>query len=130
MPPITIAQHMSPLTVSIGRDQTLAAAASRMREHKIRHLPVLDGGRLLGILSERDISWLTTVGVSPDRIVVTEAMSDLPYAVEPSTGLAEVVREMERNKYGAALVVEGDRPVGIFTTVDALRVCGQLLEAS
>ena len=122
-------EYMSPLTVSVGRGQTLAFAAARMEEHKIRHLPVLDGGQLLGVLSDRDINWLAAMPtIDPETMTVNEAMTDLPYTVDPDTPLESVVREMERHKYGAAIVVEGNHPVGIFTTVDAMRLCGDLLE--
>ena len=128
MPTPTIREYMSPLTFSIGKEQTLSLAAERMREHKIRHLPVLEGGHLLGILSERDISWLSSLGVDPETIPVTEAMSDLPYAVEPSTAVRDVVSKMHERKFGATLVIERGHPVGIFTTVDALRLCADLLD--
>ena len=88
---LTIRKYMSPLTVSVGRGQSLSFAAERMREHKIRHLPVLDGGKLLGILSERDINWLASVpSVDPTDMPVSEAMSDLPYTVGPDESIESV----------------------------------------
>lgn len=125
---VPVRDYMSVVPVSIGHDQSLSAASARMREHSIRHLPVLEGGRLLGIISERDIHWLASLGVDTATIPVTEAMSEPPFAVPPDAPIATVVREMHRNKYGATIVVDDDRPIGIFTSVDALRVCGDALE--
>ena len=53
-----------------------------MREHGIRHLPVLDGGRLAGVVSERDLLFIDKlVDVDHERVPVSEAMSQDVYAV-------------------------------------------------
>lgn len=106
---------------TIGKDQTLETASQMMRDKSIRHLPVLDGGQLLGILSNRDIYLIETLqDVDATRVTVEEAMSTDPYAVPPNAELKEVAREMAEKKYGAAVVMEGRKVIGIFTTVDAL----------
>src|SRR5690606_11987832 len=58
---ITVREHMSVSPYTIGKDQTLAAASRLMRKHDIRHLPVLEGGALLGILSVRDVYLVQTL---------------------------------------------------------------------
>jgi acetoin utilization protein AcuB len=124
-----IDQHMSPLRFSIGSDQPMADAAARMHEHRIRHLPVLHGGALVGILSDRDLAMVESLpGVDPHTVSVREAMTAEPYAVPTGTPLAAVLREMAAHKYGTAVVMDGDRPIGIFTTIDALRLAARLLE--
>ncbi len=107
---------------SIGRDETLATALVLMHRHDIRHLPVLDGGRIAGLLSQRDVLLVETLrDVDPSNVAVEEAMSADVYAVGPQTPLVEVVSEMADHKYGCVVVVEGTRIVGILTTCDALR---------
>ncbi len=124
----TISEIMSPLTHSIGVEQPMAEAAYRMHQFEIRHLPVLRGGRLVGIVSERDLAMVESLpGVDPHAVSVAEAMTSEPYAVPPGASLAAVLREMAVRKYGTAVVVEGERPVGIVTTTDALRLCVSLL---
>ncbi len=54
----TVAQYMTPSPQTIGQHLTLTAAHQLMTELKVRHLPVLDGGRLVGLLSERDMSFV------------------------------------------------------------------------
>ena len=49
-------------------------------------------------------------------------MTSRPYCCTPSTRVSEVSRVMERNRYGCAVVIEDDAVVGIFTTIDALRI--------
>lgn len=125
----TISEIMSPLTHSIGVEQSLSEASHRMHQFEIRHLPVLRGGRLVGIVSERDVAMVESLpGVDPKAVEVGEAMTAEPYAVPPGASLPAVLREMAAQKYGAAVIVEGERPVGIVTTIDALRLCVDLLD--
>lgn len=124
---IQISAYMSPLTVSIGVDQCLATASDKMSSNKIRHLPVLDGGRLVGLISERDVNWLASLGTDPSTVQVSEAMSDIPYVVPPTARAAEVVGHMHDNKLGSALIERDGRPIGIFTTTDALQLCSDVL---
>jgi len=115
-------------TNSIGADQKVGLARSLMRGHRVRHLPVLRGGRLVGMISERDIYWIETLKEEDgDDLLVSEAMSPSPYAVAPDAPLSEVVREMAEHKYGSAVVLDHGEVVGVFTTVDALRALSDLL---
>ena len=127
MTDLEIGKYMSPLTVSIGVDQCLKTAAAKMAEHTVRHLPVLEGGRLVGVLSERDVHWLASLGTDTSKVAVSEAMSDIPYLVPANTSARTVVQKMHADRLGSALIEEDGRPVGIFTTTDALRLCGDLL---
>lgn len=120
---ITVANYMTADPRCIGLREPLTAAHRLMREHGIRHLPVLDEkGHLAGLLSERDLSLLETLrSVDPRQEPVSEAMSAPVYAVPPDAALAVVAHEMEANRYGSAVVVQAGRVVGLFTTTDALR---------
>jgi acetoin utilization protein AcuB len=123
-----IAKFMTVSPHSIGREQPLSEAHKLMRTHDIRHLPVLDGGRLVGVLSERDLALIESLGdVSPSTVSVEEAMSSNVYSVHPETALDEVVLEMASQKYGSAIVMQNAKVVGIFTTVDACRALHELL---
>lgn len=119
---------MTPAPITIGRSQTLSDAARRMHEHRIRHLPVLEGGYLFGILSERDIDLVEGLpDVDPDTVKVEEAMTQDPYQVGPDVPVAEVARTMAANRFGSAVVMHEGRVAGIFTTVDALNLLADLL---
>lgn len=60
----------------------------RAFEHQIRHLPVLDGGKLVGIVTQRDLHLVETLkGVDQQTVTVEEAMSQDVYTVEPETPL-------------------------------------------
>jgi acetoin utilization protein AcuB len=113
---------MTAVPHTIGRKQSLSAAHEKMRAHGLRHLPVLDGGLLAGIVSERDAYFVETLaGVDPEKVAVEEAMSVDVYSVSPDATLLEVATAMADHKYGCAVVSQGTHVVGIFTTVDALR---------
>ena len=59
--------YMTPSPLTIGRDQTLATAHDLMRKHDIRHLPVLDGGVLVGIVTDRDLHLVESLaGTDPE----------------------------------------------------------------
>ncbi|HXU73485.1 MAG TPA: CBS domain-containing protein [Polyangia bacterium] len=118
----TIRHYMTPTPHTIGAEQMLTVAIELMREHKIRHLPVLRGGRLVGILSERDVALISGLPtVDPAVVPVEDAMSEEVYTVAGDTPLDEVAATMAANKYGSALVVDPrNHIVGVFTTIDAL----------
>lgn len=124
-----IAKYMTTAPYSIGQEQKLSQAHKLMRAHAIRHLPVLHGGKLVGVLSDRDLHLMESLrDVDPERVLVEEAMSATVYTVAPEATLDEVVREMSLHKYGCAVVVHNTKVVGVFTTIDALRAFADLLE--
>lgn len=125
----TIDQFMTKAPHTIGHHQTLAAAHRMMREHAIRHLPVLDAGKLVGILSERDLNFIEALkDVDPEVVKVSEAMSQEAFAIGPRSSLRKVTAEMAEHKYGCAVVIDKEHVVGVFTTVDALAALSKLLD--
>jgi acetoin utilization protein AcuB len=124
-----IDRYMTTSPHSIGQEQPLIQAHKLMRAHHIRHLPVLHGGKLVGVLSERDLHIVETLrDVDPEKVLVEEAMTPSVYSVSPRAPLDEVVREMAEHKYGSAVVMDNNKVVGMFTTIDAMRAFGELLE--
>jgi acetoin utilization protein AcuB len=121
-PQLFVRDFMTAVPHTIGRTQSLASAQEKMRAYGVRHLPVLEGGRLAGVLSQRDAYFVETLrDVDPEAVRVEEAMSVEVYTVTPDTPLAEVAAAMADHKYGCAVVVERTHVVGIFTVIDALR---------
>jgi acetoin utilization protein AcuB len=112
----------------ISRSEPLHEAHRLMRARHVRHLPVLDEERLVGIVSERDLYLLETLrSVDPGKEPVAEAMTEHPFAVGPDTPLLTVLEEMRRKKYGSVVVVDKNEVVGIFTRTDALKALEALL---
>jgi len=123
-----IERCMSSVLVVIQADQTLQEAVRLMRAHQVRHLPVLEEGRVVGMLSQRDVHLIESLpGVDPALVRVREAMVRELYTVEPDEPLERVVRVMAQRKIGSALVTHNERLVGLFTTTDALLVLAAVL---
>jgi len=127
---LVIADRMTKTPHLIGAEQSLKTAHALMREHHVRHLPVLHGGKLLGMVSERDLHLVETLhDVDPARVRVEEAMTQDVYTVTPKTPLKAVVQEMATRKLGSAVVIDGTKVVGVFTTIDALETLMDMLAA-
>lgn len=123
-----ISKYMTTLPHTIGVDQSLIKAGKMMSEYRVRHLPVLQAGKLIGILSDRDVRLVESFrDVDPEKVKVEEAYTPDPYIVTPQASLSEVCAEMARKKYGCVLVCDNQKLVGIFTWVDALNAFEELL---
>jgi len=123
-----IQKFMTTTPHSIGADQTLAHAHAVMREFRIRHLPVLVGGKLVGMVTDRDLRFIETLrDVDPSKVPVEDAMVTDVYSVDPETPVDEVVREMAQHKYGSVVVMQNQKVVGIFTTVDVCTAFADML---
>lgn len=123
-----IAAFMTKVAYQVGDDQTVSEASLRMSELGVRHLPVMRGSRLVGLVSQRDLSTLTAIAhAHPSDLRVKDAMTPDPYIANSSTPVAEVARAMAQSKYGAVVIVDDGDVKGIFTTTDGMRILADLL---
>ena len=126
---LAVERFMTRSPHTIGHDQSLDRAHALMREHDVRHLPVLEGGRLVGVVSQRDLYMIEALpDVDPKQVSVSEAMSTDLFVVGPRTSVRKVAGEMAAHKYGSAIVLDGEAVVGVFTTTDAVAVLYSLLD--
>lgn len=124
-----ISRYMTRQPWTIHRDATLAAAKELMREHDIRHLPVLDGDAMVGIVSERDVYRLERLGYLDRHFTVGDAMNDEVQTADAEDPVDRVVETMSERKHGSTVVVSRHGKVaGIFTSVDAMRVLAEVLQ--
>jgi acetoin utilization protein AcuB len=124
----TVERFMTRSPHTIDDDQPLQRGHELMREYDVRHLPVLRGGKLVGMLSQRDLYFIETLAsVDPDDVAVGEAMSTDTYVVGPRATLRKVAEEMAAQRYGSVVVMNRGEVVGILTTVDAIRALSQIL---
>lgn len=125
----SIQKYMTVLPHTVGFDQPLKKASEMMSEYKIRHLPVLKGGKLVGILTDRDLKLVMSFrDVDADKTRVDEAYTPDPYVTTPNAKLNEVVAHMAEKKYGCALIADNNKLVGIFTEIDAYKALSELLQ--
>lgn len=122
-----IHKFMTPMPHTIGADIPIKKALGMMREFNIRHLPVLTDGRMVGIVTDRDVKLAASFQGS-DTMNVDEVMTPEPYAVLPEAPVDQVVTEMAAKKYGCAIIQQANgKIVGIFTASDGLRAFGEQL---
>ncbi len=112
---------MSRNPVTVSSERSVEQVIRLMRARGIRHVLVMDGERLAGIVSNRDVLRLLLGGerlLSPGA-PIAQIMTENPVRVSPEAPLTEAAREMLDRRIGALPVVEGDRPIGILTKSDA-----------
>lgn len=127
---LMVQKFMTRLPHTIRQDQSLAVAHKLMRTHDVRHLPVLKDGRLVGVVSQRDLYLIESLeGVDMNQVPVADAMTTDIYTVGPRTSVRKIAEEMAVHRYGSAVVMDGDSVVGIFTTTDALATLHGVLDA-
>jgi acetoin utilization protein AcuB len=119
---------MTPAPHTIAPLRTLTEAHDLMRTHRIRHLPVVADGKLVGIVSQRDLLLIESLpGVNPAEVPVEDAMTREVFVVDATTPLAKVTAEMADRRRGSVVVMQGERVVGVFTVTDACRVLARHL---
>jgi CBS domain-containing protein len=130
---------MSKNLATIGPDTTLPQVLQLMKERKIRRLPVLEDGELVGIVTLGDLreagpSDAVSLSVHElnyllAKLNVAEFMTRDPLTVSPNTGLTEAAKLMLHHKIGGLPVLEGHKLVGIITESDIFRAYVKLAEA-
>lgn len=123
---------------TVSRDAAAREAYEVMKEAGFRHMPVVDGGKLVGILSDRDLRLVTSaIGADiadlsaqdiPEDIKVGRIMTADPAILVPDTDLRQAVSLMIRHKIGALPVVEKGKLVGIVTQIDLLKLLVDFLK--
>jgi CBS domain-containing protein len=136
--PRTAADIMNRDLVTLEETQNLMFLPEVMKLFRFRHMPVVDGNRLVGLVTERDIlrvsasSLLPTAREQTDylakKFVVRDMMTRDVQTVHPETPLMEVAQRMRKDKLGCMPVVEGENTlVGIITEADFVTLSTRLL---
>jgi acetoin utilization protein AcuB len=129
---------MTPNPVTVTRRATIRDAWELMREAEVRHLPVVDNGALVGMVSDRDFArlglTLTAEDADPstrrNTTSVGQVMSADVVAIEPETEIDEIIELLLEHKIGALPVLDRstDKVVGILSYIDVLRALRDRLE--
>jgi acetoin utilization protein AcuB len=123
---------MASSLTTLPRESSLLDAAITMRRSSVRHLPVVDGERLVGIITERDVQRCAPSLLSPitqeeynatfENTPIERVMLRTPITVGPDTTVRDAVLMMIDRKVGCLPVVDGERLVGILTRSDLLNL--------
>lgn len=110
-------------------DMTVKQAAQVMRSARVGSLIILEGGKPIGILTERDLmNKIVAEGKSPGRVKVAQAMSQPLIYVTPTDRITDAAEKMSRSRVRRLPVVKGEKLVGIITENDILRLSPALIE--
>ena len=122
--------------VTISATDRLSTVEDIMTLGHVRHMPVVQGGKLVGVVSERDLlrtslSNLTEFGSEERRLFlhaveIARVMSAPPITIGPEATVAEAARMMAERKIGCLPVLEDDELLGILTETDVLRYFARL----
>lgn len=108
---------------TIAPSTPLGTAYDTMTMNGIHHLPVVDDGKLIGLVADRDLV-IALHFADARHMTVGRIMAREPFTSSPDAEIGVVALEMARAVRDAAVVVEKNEVVGIFTAVDALRALG------
>lgn len=121
---------MTPFPWWIEIDEPVLAAREMMRKHKVRHLPVKEHGKLVSVVTDRDLKFALDpeLGLPPrESLRVRDVCVYTAYIVDIECRLETVLEAMTERKIGSALVTRDGKLVGIFTSMDACRVLAGMI---
>jgi CBS domain-containing protein len=117
-----ISDIMTTNPASVGPDATLGEVATLMRQEDCGSIPVVEDGRLVGIVTDRDIVVRAiAAGKDPKRTPVSEVMSADPITIDPNGDVTEAERQMRERQVRRLPVVEDGKLVGIIVTAQIAR---------
>jgi acetoin utilization protein AcuB len=121
-----VKNQMSRRVVTISPDTSILRAMEAMRENSIRHLPVVQGEDLVGLVTEGDLRQASLLSLV-DKVSIEDIMIKKPLTISPEASVEEAAKIIYRHKIGGLPVVRGRKLVGIITIVDLLQSFIQLL---
>lgn len=134
-----VSDYMTRKVITASPEDGVRETFFRMREAKIRHLPVLQGAQLTGMLSDRDLRRPDWVDEAPDlsheyqlddNLSVSDLMSHSPIAVHTYDHLSRACELINEHGFGALPVLDkGNHLVGIISKADLVRAFGQALHS-
>jgi acetoin utilization protein AcuB len=117
---ILIDEYTSPIAATANVNDSIEDIKKLMKETGFRHIPVIRDGNPIGIISDRDVSLVTSLE-SFSHLKAMHIMKPDPYCVRLGTSIDAVAFEMSQKKIGSALVLdENGKLDGIFTSIDGL----------
>ena len=116
-----IERFMTPDPICIDASQPIAEAHRKMLAIGCRHLPLLSGGKLVGLVSQRGLYRLEARDSLARATRSAYDAIEEPFVVVPGTPVTEVAAQMAASRLEVAIIVDHGHVVGIFTEADALR---------
>jgi acetoin utilization protein AcuB len=133
---LLVRDSMTREIVTLAPDETVGTALALCRERRIRHLPVLTEGRLVGIVSDRDLRSATPAFGEPERavalqnVIVEDVMAEEVISAHPDDPIEQMANTMRERRIGCLPVIEGGELVGMITTSDVMDALVYLVGAN
>jgi acetoin utilization protein AcuB len=112
--------------ITIPPQTNILNALKVMRDNSIRHLPVVDGGNLVGFVTEGDLRQASLLSMV-DKVSIEDVMIKDPVTIAPDASIEEAAKLIYSHKIGGLPVVKGKKLVGIITIVDVLQAFIQMM---
>lgn len=124
---IPVEEFTSVNPITVNASSLINEVKNLMIENNFRHMPVMENGEVVGILSDRDIA--IAHRFDPNfKLQAKDLMTTHPYTVNVSDSIEEVVFNMSKNKIGSAIVLDDSGQIyGIFTSTDALNALVEII---
>jgi CBS domain-containing protein len=132
--PLNIRDVMTSNPCTIDAEKSVAYAATMMQQENVGLAPIVEGDRLIGMLTDRDIATrVAAEGRDPDQVKVRDVASKQLITIDPTEDLDEALRKMAKHQVRRLPVVEDGRLVGVVAQADIAREgddsqTGQLVE--
>lgn len=128
---LPVEEFTTPDPLTATEDTSVDELSRLMKDHDVRHIPILHGETVVGIVSDRDLRVVAALGIGEKSLVrAGDLMARNPVTVAAQTTLDQVAFEMSRKKIGSVIVNEGDRFFGIFTVTDALNALIEIMRST
>lgn len=122
---------MTPFPYSVKLDSLFSYAKNLMRKHKVNHLPVMEGNKIIGVITGRDLRSRKRLLLNDEdksKLQIKDAYISAPYIVDIHQPLEDVLLTMANKHHNSALVTKNKKLVGIFTYIDVCRYFGEYLK--
>lgn len=132
---LRVRDAMTREVVTMDPEASAARAMAACREYGIRHLPIVEGGRLVGLVSDRDLRDVSPSRNTPDQentlawVRLKDMMTREPVTIHPLDTIEHAAREIYDRKIGCLPVVADGELAGIVTSSDMMRSLTELVGA-
>lgn len=125
---LPIDEFTSPCENPVEPSTPLSEIMKMLNAESYRHVPVVDRDKPVGIISSRDLKFISRLDVANLDLSAADFMTEDPYTAVTGTPLQDVALEMSKRKIGSAIITDQDGKIeGIFTTTDALNALVEVL---
>ncbi|WP_156308965.1 CBS domain-containing protein [Sphingobacterium endophyticum] len=127
---VPISQIMTKELITLTPKDSLYDAEKLFIKHNIRHLPIVEGQKLVGVVSYSDLLKISYADVTEeddieavvyDMYTIPQLMAKSPVTVSPETNIKDVAETLSKVSFHSIPIVEGEDLVGIVTTTDLLK---------